>query len=77
MMRGLFKATGYYNTRQAWIDFAFLAQFAANNGAEDAVKIPPTSAGHRTVDRYIGNLRNELTARGITSPALPSRGEGL
>jgi len=67
---GLAKANAYYNNNAARQDWAWLAQFATWHGYGDDVArlAPPDTAGYRTIDKRIAELRK---ACGYNGP-LPS-----
>ena len=61
-MRGLYKATGYYNTLQAKEDWRALEQQAIAAGLADIAQElrPLDNAGWRTIDKQIARLRTYI-----------------
>jgi len=61
-MRGLYKATGYYNTLQAKEDWQAIEQQAIAAGLADIAQElrPPENAGWRIIDKRIGKLRTRI-----------------
>lgn len=68
-MHGLHKATGYYNTLEAWRDWDAMVKKALNVPVHELNKIAPKpGTGWKTVDKSIGKLR-ELIEKHQSNPS--------
>ena len=66
-MRGLYRATAYWQTQAAKEDWAAIEGFAIKNGLREIVEelTPPTDWGWRRIDRRIGKLQEALCGIGL------------
>jgi len=72
-MRGLYKATGYYQTLEAREDWERIAQQAIDAGSPELVEKfrPKDGWGWRRIDRCIAKLRSALLESEKDAPTAP------
>jgi len=73
-MRNIARINNFYNRREAERDWRYLLEWCEAQGVGNVARelAPPEDAGHRRIDKSIGQLRAALVERGVELPKCPS-----